>query len=298
MTLESYLAEERGRIDAFLDAALPPTCQKPAALHEAVRYTCFAGGKRFRPVLATTVCGAVGGSPQTAAPAAAAVEMIHVSSLIHDDLPCMDDAATRRGRPSCHRAFGEALAVLAGDWLLVHPFEVVASEVRAGRYTPTVGARVMGVLAGAVCSSGIIAGQVLDLDAESGVVSADELVRIHLLKTAALIEAAARVGAIVGDAPEPVMEAVGKCARALGLCFQVVDDVLDVVGDASALGKPTGSDLRQDKNTYVSLHGLDGAMTRARALAEEAHDALVPLAPSPYRTRLDEMIEFVLHRSS
>jgi len=298
MMVAEFLEHQGARIDAFLDSVLPPECAEPAELHRAVRYTVFAGGKRFRPTLAIAVCGALGGDDGACVPAAAALEMIHVSSLIHDDLPCMDDSDVRRGRPSCHKAFGESTAVLAGDWLLVHPFELVARQVELGVLPASVAVDVTAVLARAVCSRGIIAGQVEDLRAESQVIGPDELERIHVLKTAALIEAAASVGAAVAQAPAELREASRRGARALGLCFQVVDDLLDVIGDTAALGKPTGADERQSKNTYVSFFGLDGARRRADALADEALSCLSTLPPSEWLGRLRDLVHFVVRRTT
>jgi len=298
MTVADFLEHQGARIDAFLDSALPAESSEPAELHRAVRYTVFAGGKRFRPALAIATCGALGGDDEACMPAAAAIEMIHVSSLIHDDLPCMDDSDVRRGRPSCHRAFGESTAVLAGDWLLVHPFELVAQQAELGVFPASVAVDVTATLARAVCSSGIIAGQVEDLSSESRVIGPDDLERIHVLKTAALIEASAGVGAAVAQAPTALRDAARRSARALGLCFQVVDDLLDVVGDTEALGKPTGADERQSKNTYVSLFGVDGAQRRASNLAEEARSWLSVLPSSEWLERLRELVDFVLRRTT
>jgi geranylgeranyl diphosphate synthase, type II len=298
MTFEGYLAAERDRIDRYLEAVLPPADQPPRSLHEAVRYTVFAGGKRFRPILANTVCAALGGDPERSLPGAAAIEMIHVSSLIHDDLPCMDNSDTRRGRPSCHKAFDEATAVLAGDWLLVFPFELLGREATAGRIDAAVAGRLTGVIAAAVCSSGIIAGQIDDLAAESRQIALEELERIHALKTASLIEACALVGAIAAGVPDDLCEAARASASALGRCFQVVDDILDVVGDEQQLGKPTGADSRQEKSTYVSFFGLEEARRRAEALACEAHEALSRFPAGEALGRLHELIDFVLRRSS
>ncbi len=298
MSFREFLATERQRVDGYLDACLPPASEDPRQLHEAVRYTVLAGGKRFRPILTIVFCGALGGDTDACLPVASAIELIHVSSLIHDDLPCMDDSDTRRGQPACHKVYGESTAVLVGDWLLVYPFEIVSRLVTEGKLEPQVCARVCEAMARAVCTQGIVAGQVLDLDAESHTVSAEELQRIHELKTAALIEACARVGAAVAKAPEDLSDAVAQCARALGLCFQVVDDVLDVEGDEAVLGKPTGADSENAKNTYVTLFGLEGAKGRAIVLADEARAALAPLQPSPWLDRAHELIDYVVNRSS
>lgn len=298
MTFAEFMEGERQCIDAYLDRILPPPDKPPTALHGAVRYTVFAGGKRVRPILARVTCGALGGDPERCLPGAAAIEMIHVSSLIHDDLPCMDDSDTRRGQPSCHKRFGESTAVLAGDWLLVYPFEVVGRAADEGVLTPAVAAKVCTTVAQGVCTSGIVAGQVLDLDSESRQVTAEELRQIHELKTAALMEACARVGAAVAGAAPDVTERVAQSARSLGLCFQIVDDILDVVGDAAVLGKPTGADVEKSKNTYVSLYGLETARDMAERLADEAVSALASLPASLWLDRARELIQYVARRSS
>jgi geranylgeranyl diphosphate synthase type II len=298
MDFAAFMETERRRVDAYLEDVLPPAGHPPVELHEAIRYTVFAGGKRVRPIMTVVACGALGGDVDACLPGAAAIEMIHVSSLIHDDLPCMDDSDTRRGKPSCHMKFGESTAVLAGDWLLVYPFEVIGRGAEDGLYPPEVAAKICATIARGVCTSGIVAGQVLDLDAESRKISGDELRRIHELKTAALMEACARVGAAVAQAPPDLTETVAHSARALGLCFQVVDDILDVIGDAKVLGKPTGADSEKDKNTYVSLYGLDTARQMARDLADEATKALEPLPPSPWLERSRELIDYIVSRTS
>lgn len=298
MTFAEFMEAQTRRVDAYLTWVLPPRDTPPTHLHEAIHYTVFAGGKRVRPIMTLIACGALGGDTEACLAGAAAIEMIHVSSLIHDDLPCMDDSDTRRGQPSCHRKFGESTAVLAGDWLLVYPFEIVARAAEEGAFTPDVAARVCATIARGVCTSGIVAGQVLDLEAESRDVTAAELRRIHELKTAALMEACARVGAAIAGAPAQLSDTAARSARALGLCFQVVDDILDVVGDAAVLGKPTGADSENAKSTYVSLHGLDLARDMAAQLAAEARDALDALPDSEWLLRGRQLIDYVVGRSS
>ncbi len=296
MTFQEYVATEQARVDACLDGLLPAAECPPSDLHTAVRYMVFGGGKRIRPVIANTVCRALGGDADTCLPCAAAIELIHVSSLIHDDLPCMDDADTRRGQPSCHIAFSESTAVLVGDWLLVYPFRVIAREAAEGRLAPEVAARVSLLLAAGVCDEGIVAGQVEDLAAETRRITAEELDRIHLRKTAALIEASAGVGAAVAMADPESTRAVLRYARGLGLCFQAVDDILDVVGDAEDLGKPTGADAENEKATHVGFYGLQDAKRRAARLAEEAHAALRAVPEGPARGRLHELVDYIVGR--
>ncbi len=296
MTFLKYLASEQEAVNACLDRLLPPPDRPPADLHGAVRYMVFAGGKRIRPIIARTACGALGGDVEACLPCAAAIELIHVSSLIHDDLPCMDDSDTRRGQPSCHKAHAESTAVLAGDWLLVYPFQLIAREAAEGRLEPEVASRVSLLLAAAVCEDGIVAGQVEDLAAETRRVTAEELNGIHLRKTAALIEASAGVGAAVATADPESTRAALAYARALGLCFQAVDDILDVVGDAEALGKPTGADAESEKATHVSFYGLEEAKGRAARLADEARAALRGFPPNAHTGRLYELVDYVVGR--
>lgn len=298
MTFAEYLTSERDRVWQRLDAILPPAGEPPERLHEAIRYMVAAGGKRLRPIIANTVCAALGGDPERSMLGAAAIELVHISSLIHDDLPCMDDSDLRRGQPACHKAFDESTAVLTGDWLLVHPFELIGRAAATGELTPQQAAATSAALAEAVCSRGIIAGQIEDLASESRRISLPELERIQELKTASLIEACARIGAIAANADEASSAAVRSYAGALGRCFQIVDDILDVVGDAEALGKPTGADTVNEKVTYVSFFGLEEARCRARAQADEAHAYLSPLPTNEATARLHELVDYVLERES
>jgi geranylgeranyl diphosphate synthase type II len=265
--------------EAALDTSLPPEAAWPATLHRAVRYSLFAGGKRLRPVLVLASAEAVGGEAQGALPLACAVEMVHTFSLIHDDLPAMDDDDLRRGKPTCHKVFGEAVAILAGDALLSQAFAVLAS------LPPGAGAEVVrrrldatALLAAAAGSTGLVGGQVEDLESEGVAVDAAALERIHRAKTGALLRACVRGGAVLGGASGPQLAALDAYAAAVGLAFQVVDDVLDATEDAVRLGKTAGKDEAAHKATYVSVHGLEAARRTASALLADALAALAPLA--------------------
>jgi geranylgeranyl diphosphate synthase type II len=272
------LAAMREEVDAALDDALPPEAAWPATIHRAVRYSLFAGGKRIRPALVIAAGEAVGGSRAELLPLACAVEMIHTYSLIHDDLPAMDDDDLRRGKPTSHKVFGEAIAILAGDALLTRAFELMAG-VPEGCDEPRLRRRVRAtaILGEACGTTGLIGGQVMDLESEGCSIGAADLERLHRAKTGALLAACVRGGAILGGADEAGLERLARYASAIGLAFQVVDDVLDATGDAAHLGKTAGKDEAARKATYVSVHGLDRASQLAASLREEALDAVAPL---------------------
>jgi geranylgeranyl pyrophosphate synthase len=261
--VELWLAESKAWADRELDRWLPPAVLPPARLNEAMRYAVFGGGKRLRPALVRLTCAHFGGADADAALAAVAVECVHTYSLVHDDLPCMDDDDLRRGRPTCHKVFGEALAVLAGDALLTQAFALLArTGSKAGDFVRC--------LAEAAGSSGMVGGQVLDLEAEGARVSRTAVDQIHLLKTAALLGASCEMGAISAGASPADRLAAQSFGLALGRCFQAVDDILDVTGDAATLGKTPGKDERAQKPTLVAALGLDGARAEARRLADLA----------------------------
>ncbi len=269
----AYMAARGPRIEAALEAALPHGGALPGPLHEAMRYSLFAGGKRIRPLVVLASAEAVGGDPDPVLPVACAVELIHTYSLIHDDLPCMDDSALRRGRPTCHVAFGEALATLAGDALHALAFELVARTAGRAGAEPTL--RAICEIAAAIGTQGMVGGQVLDLLAEGrpslarfgawppnhkmGVYS------IHRWKTAALIRACVRSGAILAGATVEQLADLTGCGEHLGLAFQIVDDILDETGDSGVLGKETHRDAAGDKLTFPFAFGLE----RSRAIAQE-----------------------------
>ncbi len=265
------------RIETALDRHLPPADTRPARLHTAMRYSLQAGGKRIRPVLclaAATLRSA--DSLEKALPAAVALECIHTYSLIHDDLPCMDNDDLRRGRPTCHKAFDEATALLAGDALLTHAFALLGKHYAA---EPALATALLSELASAAGSTRLIGGQIEDLQAERKAnATADELDFIHLNKTAAMIEASLVMGGLVAGENAAALELLRTTGRHLGLAFQIIDDILDVTADTATLGKTAGKDLAAEKTTYVKLHGLD----RARHLAaQQTQSALAAVAQLP-----------------
>ena len=271
-----YLANTRTLVDGHLELLVPADTQEPRAVHAAMRWSLFAGGKRLRPALVVATGGAFGAPLKHLTRTACAFELIHTYSLVHDDLPAMDDDDLRRGRPTCHVRFGEATAILAGDALQALAFQVIAEDAEL---EPGVRVRLVAELARAAGTpEGMVAGQAHDLAAESRAdVSAAELDSIHARKTGALIVAAARAGAIVAEADESEIQRVSDYAAALGLLFQITDDLLDVTATAETLGKTPGKDARAQKATYPALHGLEAATARARAVYTQALDALAPI---------------------
>lgn len=268
-----FLAEARTRVDACLESLVPAESIAPRAIHAAMRWSLFAGGKRLRPALVLATGAVFGAKAESLTRAACAFELVHTYSLIHDDLPAMDDDDLRRGRPTCHVKFGEATAILAGDALQALAFQVMAEDEHLAA---PVRVRLIAELARAAGTpAGMVAGQSDDLAAESRAdVTAAELDSIHRHKTGALIVAAARAGALIAEANEFELEAVGDYAAQLGLLFQITDDLLDVTADAATLGKTPGKDARAHKATYPALHGLDATRERARAVYEQALNAL------------------------
>jgi geranylgeranyl pyrophosphate synthase len=279
-SVDEAIGALRAETERALDRALPPESAWPETIHRAVRYSLFAGGKRIRPVLVLAAGEAVGGAREDLMPLACAVEMVHTYSLVHDDLPAMDDDDLRRGRPTSHKVFGEAVAILAGDALLTRAFHLL-TEVPSGWDAARVGRRVRAtaVLGEACGTSGLIGGQVMDLESEGRALDGAALERLHRAKTGALLSACVRGGAILGGAGEEELALLGRYAAAIGLAFQIVDDVLDATEGAERLGKTAGKDAAAGKATYVSVHGLARAREMAAALGAEARDALTPLGP-------------------
>jgi len=285
----AWAGERQQRVEGVLERVLPGEEATAARLAAAMRYATLGGGKRVRPLLVYAASEAAHAEPERADPCAAAVELIHAYSLIHDDLPCMDDDSLRRGKPTCHVAFDVATALLAGDALQSLAFAVLAH----GRLDD---ADACAILADAVGVAGMAGGQQLDLDATGTALGADSLAQLHMMKTGALIRASVRLGARCGRAlTAGESQALDAYARAAGLAFQVVDDVLDVEGSSASLGKTAGKDAAQHKATFVTLLGLAGAKARASELREEAHAALAPLGPSA--RRLGELADFLVLRT-
>ncbi|HKW94166.1 MAG TPA: farnesyl diphosphate synthase [Methylomirabilota bacterium] len=275
--LAAYMKERAGAVDAALDRFLPPETDRPESLHKAMRYSVFAGGKRLRPVLVIAGAEAVGGTAEQVMPSACAMELIHTYSLVHDDLPAMDNDDFRRGVPTNHKVFGEAIAILAGDALLTLAFRLVAENARLSRATGL--HEVVMDIADAAGHAGMVAGQVADLEAEGRRVGAETVDYIHAHKTGALIRTSLRIGAMLcGASPEQV-RALTVAGADLGLAFQIVDDILDVVASSEQLGKTAGKDQAQQKATYPAIHGLDASRARAAFLIRDAEAALAPLGP-------------------
>jgi geranylgeranyl diphosphate synthase, type II len=269
--LDHYLAERRGVVERALAGHLESSGALAASLREAMGYSLLAGGKRLRPILALAGCEAVGGHFEEALDAACAVELIHTYSLIHDDLPAMDDDDFRRGRPTNHKQFGEAMAILAGDALCVEAFRVLAAN-RRGR--EGIIAEVVFELAAASGPSGMAAGQVLDIEATGRAIEVEALEALHRAKTGALLCASLRAGALMGRGSAAQLEQLTVYGRALGLAFQIIDDVLDVTADLQTLGKDPGSDREAGKTTFVDVLGIDGARARAMEVMGEGIRAL------------------------
>ena len=274
--LTAVMAACRTRVDAALDRWLPEQGDRPPRVHEAMRYSVFAGGKRLRPLLTLWSCEAVGGDPEDAMPAAVAMEMIHTYSLIHDDLPAMDDDDYRRGRRTCHRVYGEAVAILAGDALLTHAFQVLADPGPA-RVPAEQRLQIIAEIAEAAGSRGMVGGQAMDIQAEGHEIDPPTLLYLHTHKTGALIRAAVRAGAIAGGAREEPLQALTRYAERVGLAFQIVDDILDIEGVSAEMGKSAGSDLRRKKATYPAVMGMEESRRQAAHLLQEAKEALRPL---------------------
>ena len=268
--LQSWSVERLAAVEQALDAWV--TADAPASLGAAMRYAVLDGGKRLRPLLVCAASDAVGGDPAAAMRAACAVELIHAYSLVHDDLPSMDNDVLRRGKPTVHVAFGEACALLAGDALQALAFELLTPD--DGSVAPQVQARLCRLLALAAGHAGMAGGQAIDLASVARQLSRDELQHMHRLKTGALLQGSVLMGAACGRADGRALTALTSYGAALGLAFQVVDDVLDVTSDSATLGKTAGKDAAQDKPTYVSLMGLADAQTYAQSLLNEAQQAL------------------------
>ena len=262
-------------IQAYLEKYVPPEDKLlQNDLFEAMRYSLFAGGKRIRPILLLEFCEACGGDQKSVLPFACAVEMIHSYSLIHDDLPCMDNDDMRRGKPSNHVVFGEAQALLAGDSLLTMAFETMLSPESIAAVGARRAAEAAGILAKAAGAYGMAGGQMIDLQSEGKRISAETLIRMDECKTGALICAAAKMGCVLADAEEQTLHAAEKYAKSIGLAFQIRDDILDVEGQQALLGKPIGSDLENGKSTYVSILGMEKARELVKELTDEAVSAL------------------------
>ena len=275
--LTAYLNDRRQRVDDALSAVLLPDDAEPPSVHRAMRYSVMAGGKRLRPILVIAGAEAVGGAAETVMPAACALELIHTYSLIHDDLPAMDDDDYRRGRLTNHKVFGEAVAILAGDALLTDAFRLIAENAARVAKDAALVRDVIVEVVEAASTRGMVGGQVVDIESEGKTVTAETLEYIHLHKTAALIRASLRVGAMLAGGGAEQLAIIGEAGRSLGLAFQIVDDILDVEGTLAELGKSAGSDERKGKATYPAVHGIDASREEARQLIGRAKAMLAGL---------------------
>lgn len=291
MDLKEYLADRCALVDAAMDAYLPARNERPSTIHQAMRYSVFAGGKRLRPVLCVAAAEACGGEPANALAPACALELMHTYSLVHDDLPSMDDDDLRRGRPTCHKVYGEGMAVLCGDALLTEAFLILAESPATARYTTRDYLREFAETGG---SRQLIGGQVMDLEAEGKPLAKRDLVRIHKAKTAALLTGSLRLGAMTANASPAKLAALTTFGQNLGLAFQVIDDILDVTQSTEKLGKTAGKDAAAQKATYPSVMGLAASRREANRLHKAAMDSLAPLRGKARRLR--EIADSMLRR--
>jgi len=294
MTLAEYIAQQQKRVDQALDHWVPPESQDPAVIHRAMRYSLFAGGKRVRPLLAIAAADAVSENPEGVENAACALELIHTYSLIHDDLPALDNDDLRRGRPTCHKVFGDAMAILAGDSLLTLAFEVLGKLEGV-----TAEQRIRLVVELATASGtvgGMIGGQVNDLQGEGQPPTAALLDSIHHAKTGALLRASVRMGAIYAGADEHQLAALTCFGEHIGLAFQIVDDILDVEQSSEALGKTAGKDAAQKKITFPAVYGLDHSRVMAGQERAAAYHALAPFGARA--DWLKQLADLIVHRTA
>ena len=273
-------------VDKWLQRLLPAEDSKPKTIHQAMRYSVFAGGKRLRPVLAVLSYQFCGGDDDSIIyPAACALELIHTYSLIHDDLPAMDDDDLRRGKPTCHKVFGEAMAILAGDALHAYAFELLS---KAGNID------VIYEVASTIGTNGLVGGQVIDIESEGKEIAEDELLFIHRNKTAALLRTSMRIGALIANADKQKLADITRYAENIGLAFQIVDDILDIKGDEELLGKPIGSDAELNKATYPRFYGLEKSYQEAERLINDAKEALGDYQEAEI---FNQIAEFILTRA-
>ncbi|MDJ0731394.1 MAG: polyprenyl synthetase family protein [Crocosphaera sp.] len=291
--LASYLKDKKQLVEAALDQSLPIT--RPEKIYEAMRYSLLAGGKRLRPILCLTTCELMGGTAEMSLPTACALEMIHTMSLIHDDLPAMDNDDYRRGKLTNHKVYGEDIAILAGDALLSYAFEYVATQTRNVDLPNLID--VIARLGRTVGAAGLVGGQVLDLESEGkSDVTVETLKFIHIHKTGALLETSVVSGAILAGAKPEDLERLSRYAQNIGLAFQIIDDILDVTSSTEELGKTAGKDERAQKVTYPSLWGLEESQKQAQALID---DAIAQLSPYGQQAQpLEAIAQFIVARKN
>ncbi|MFN7996822.1 MAG: farnesyl diphosphate synthase [Bryobacteraceae bacterium] len=295
MSLREYLVRQQQAIDAQLDLLVPPETAPPETIHRAMRYSLFAGGKRIRPILcmeAARACGSEPGPSQTTA--ACSLEFIHTYSLIHDDLPALDNDDYRRGKLTSHKVFGEAMAILTGDALLTRAFEILAAMDTIPAERKTAMMAELATAAGTV--GGMIGGQVADLEGEGREPTAPLLESIHRAKTGALLRASLRMGAIFAGATQPLYDALSCYGEHIGLAFQIVDDILDVEESSEALGKTAGKDAQQHKITFPAVYGIEESRRMAEAECRRAHETLELFGERAQR--LHELADLIVHRKS
>ncbi|QOL51854.1 polyprenyl synthetase family protein [Massilia litorea] len=290
----AWMAGVQAEVEDALSDYLPPAHLVPHKLHEAMRYTVLGGGKRVRPLLVYASGALFGADPQALARAASALEMIHAYSLVHDDMPCMDDDELRRGKPTVHVAYDEATALLVGDALQAQAFQVLSGT---DTLPPVRLIGMLRLLAEAAGSSGMCGGQAIDLDSVGLALSLEQLERMHQLKTGALLRASVLLGALCGkELNDAELESLKAYSKAVGLAFQVVDDVLDATADSATLGKTAGKDAADNKPTYVSILGLEESKALAQKLRRDAHDALAPFGEQALRLR--ELADLIVQRKA
>lgn len=290
MNVKEQLLKYVQMTEEALGKYIPSTDCPQKSVIEAARYSLSAGGKRLRPALVMEFCRVCGGEPETALHVACAIEMMHTFSLIHDDLPCMDNDDLRRGKPSCHKAFGEATALLAGDALAIMPFEIIAKAGMEQTIEPVYALKIIQLLAQLAGFEGMIGGQTLDLEYENKQPSVSEILEMYRMKTGALLEFCCKAGCIAAGADESKQDAAGKFGRSIGLAFQITDDILDITADEKTLGKPIGSDKENGKHTYVSAVGIDEARERVRQLTAEAKEFLTEFSETEFLNELADML--------
>lgn len=274
MDLKDKLERKKKLVDEALHEFLPSIDTTPATIHKAIHYSIFAGGKRLRPILAMGAAEAVGGKIEIALPAACAIEMIHTYSLIHDDLPALDNDDLRRGQPTNHKVFGEDMAILAGDALLTQAFFLLTKQYTMSDVEPGLVLQVVKEISEAAGSCGMIGGQVVDLESENKEINFETLKYIHNNKTGALFRVSLRAGAILGGGTDEEIEKLTNYANNFGLAFQITDDILDVIGNANIIGKPVGSDIKNNKATYPAIFGLEKSKKMAQEAINKALDEL------------------------
>lgn len=295
--LKAYLKEQGALVDAALDRYLPQAGDLPLSLHSAMRYSVTAGGKRLRPILLLGACEAVGGESAAALPAACAMEMIHTYSLIHDDLPAMDNDDFRRGRPTNHKVYGEAVAILAGDALLTQAFILLSSPTALQRVSADRLIPVIHEIAFCAGSKGMVGGQVVDMESEGNPeIDLATVQFIHTHKTGALIKASIKAGGIIGGASDDQLASLVRYGETLGLAFQIADDILDIEGTTEQIGKDAGSDVARGKATYPAIMGLAAARERAEELMAMGLEALAGFGPEAEPLRA--LASYVVQRRS